>query len=84
MGWKRHLYSDFSEHRKAGRHRPASETPFEWRFAVGPMVARDRMQAGMPDNGANAPEFNLNIWTIYRLAIHTRMLKFKQVQFTIA
>ena len=23
-----------------GHHRPASETPFEWRFASGPIVAR--------------------------------------------
>ena len=73
MGWKRHLYSDSSKHLKAGHHRPASETTLEWRFTGGPIVARDRMQAGMPDNGANAPEFNLNIWTMYRLVIHTRM-----------
>ena len=25
---------------KAGRHRPASETPFRWRFAGGPMIAQ--------------------------------------------
>ena len=25
---------------KAGHHRPVSETPFEWRFACGPMVTR--------------------------------------------
>ena len=24
---------------KADRHRPASETPFKWRFAGGPMMA---------------------------------------------
>ena len=25
---------------KAGHHRPASETPFKWRFAGGPMMAQ--------------------------------------------
>ena len=25
---------------KAGYHRPASETPFKWRFAGGPMMAQ--------------------------------------------
>ena len=29
-----------------GHHLPASKTPFEWRFAGGPMVARDCMLAG--------------------------------------
>ena len=64
MGWKRHLYSDSSKNLIAGHHRPASETPYEW-------------QTGLPDNGANVPEFNLTIWTVYGLAIHTRVLKFK-------
>ena len=64
MGWKRHLFSDASKHLIAGHHRPASETPFEW-------------QAGLPDNGANVSEFNITSWTVYGLAIHTRMLKFK-------
>ena len=27
-----------SKHLKAGHYRPISETPFEWRFAGGPMV----------------------------------------------
>ena len=26
---------------KAGHHRPASETPFKWRFAGGPMMAQE-------------------------------------------
>ena len=30
----------------AGHHQPASETPFEWRFAGGPIVTRDSMLAG--------------------------------------
>ena len=29
-----------SQHTVSGHHRPASETPFEWRFARGPMAAR--------------------------------------------
>ena len=29
-----------SQHTASGAHRLASETPFEWRFARGPMVAR--------------------------------------------
>ena len=29
----------------AGHQRPASETPFKWRFAGGPMVAQHRMLA---------------------------------------
>ena len=32
-----------SKHLKAGHLRPASETPFEWRFAGGSMVARHCM-----------------------------------------
>ena len=31
---------------KAGHHWPVSETPFEWRFAGGPMVARHYTYAG--------------------------------------
>ena len=34
------------QHLKVGHHRLASETPFEWRFAGGPMVARHSMLAG--------------------------------------
>ena len=30
---------------KAGHHRPASETPFKWRFAGGPMMAQHLMLA---------------------------------------
>ena len=30
----------------AGNYRPASETTFEWRFAGGPIVARDCILAG--------------------------------------
>ena len=30
-----------SKRMKAGHYRPASETPFKWRFAGGPMVARN-------------------------------------------
>ena len=29
-----------SQHSMLGQHRPASETPFKWRFAGGPMFAR--------------------------------------------
>ena len=35
------------KHLKAGHLRPASETPFEWHFACGPMVARHCMLAGI-------------------------------------
>ena len=35
-----------SKHVKAGHHRPSSETPFRWRFAGGPLVARDCILAG--------------------------------------
>ena len=31
---------------KKGHHRPAGETPFEWRFAGGPMVVQHCMLAG--------------------------------------
>ena len=31
---------------KAGDYRPASEMPFKWRFAGGPIVARDKVLAG--------------------------------------
>ena len=33
-------YAIPSNHLIAGHHWPASETPFEWRFAGGPIVAR--------------------------------------------
>ena len=29
-----------SQHAMSGHHRPSSETPFEWRFVSGPMIAR--------------------------------------------
>ena len=29
-----------SQHSMLGHHRPASETPFKWRFAGGPTIAR--------------------------------------------
>ena len=32
---------------KAGHYRHASETPFKWRFAGGPIVVRDCIQAGI-------------------------------------
>ena len=35
------------KHLKAGHHRPTSETPLEWRFAGGLMVARHRILAGL-------------------------------------
>ena len=35
-----------SKHVKLGHYRPASETPSGWRFAGGPIVARDGMLAG--------------------------------------
>ena len=31
---------NISQHSKFGHHRPASETPFKWRFAHGPNMAR--------------------------------------------
>ena len=31
---------------KVGHHWPTSETPFKWRFAGGPIVARESMLAG--------------------------------------
>ena len=37
---KRHGEQISSQHTVLGHHRPTSETPFEWRFADGPMVAR--------------------------------------------
>ena len=37
-----------SKHVKSGHYRPASEMPSEWRFAGGPIVARDWMPAGLP------------------------------------
>ena len=36
-----------SKHLEAGHYRPTSETPFEWRFAGGPMVTPPYMLAGM-------------------------------------
>ena len=35
-----------TKHMKAGDYRPASEMPFKWRFAGGPIVARDKVLAG--------------------------------------
>ena len=35
---------------KEGHHRPASETPFEWCFAGGPIEARGCMSAGLSCN----------------------------------
>ena len=32
-----------SQHAVSGHHRPSSETPFKWRFAGGPIVARFSM-----------------------------------------
>ena len=29
-----------SQHSMLGHHRPASETPFQWRFASGPLMTR--------------------------------------------
>ena len=34
------------KHVNSGHYRPSSETPSEWRFAGGPIVARDWMLAG--------------------------------------
>ena len=45
---KNNKYHDYpSQHSMLGHHRPASGTPFEWRFAGGPMVARLQMFTGM-------------------------------------
>ena len=35
-----------SQHVNESHHGPASETPFKWRFAGGPIVVRDCMLAG--------------------------------------
>ena len=35
-----------SKNIKTGHYRPTSETPFEWRFTGGPMVAQDCRLAG--------------------------------------
>ena len=35
-----------SKRLKSGHYQPVSETPCEWRFAAGPIVARDLMLAG--------------------------------------
>ena len=32
------------KHVKSGHYRPASETPSEWRFASGPIVAREHLR----------------------------------------
>ena len=39
-GWIKHV--------KAGHHRPASETPFEWHFVGWLIVALDRAELGIP------------------------------------
>ena len=36
-----------SQHTMSGHHRPTRETPFEWRFAGGPIVARFWMFTGI-------------------------------------
>ena len=36
-----------SQNKLSGHRRPASETPFEWRFAGGPMMARIFMFAAL-------------------------------------
>ena len=43
-----HLQDDFysSKHVKSDRYRPASESPFRWRFVGRPIVARDRILPG--------------------------------------
>ena len=41
---------------KAGHHRPASETPFKWRFAGEPMVAQHWMQAWQPCDFPGDPD----------------------------
>ena len=37
-----------SQHSVNGHHRPASETPFKWRFAGGPMMARFKYYLDLP------------------------------------
>ena len=49
--WKHVL----SKHLKSGHHQPASETPFEWRFTGGPMVAQHCLLAG------SDPIFDINM-----------------------
>ena len=44
---KHYLYYMPSKHVKSEHYRPASETPFDWRFAGGPIVALDLMLAGV-------------------------------------
>ena len=43
-----HPTSQPSQHKKEGHHQHASETPFKWRFAGGPFVARYCVLAGEP------------------------------------
>ena len=35
------------KHTVSGRYRPTSETPFQWRFAGGPIVVRFNMRTGL-------------------------------------
>ena len=37
-----------SQHSMLGHHRHASETPFKWRFAGGPMMARLKLHLDSP------------------------------------
>ena len=45
-----------SKHTKVGHYRPTSKTPFEWRFAGGPIVARFCMLTGVSRNDASNDE----------------------------
>ena len=65
---------------KAGHHRPASETSFEWRLAGGPMVARHCMLAGSLDFGVNLHLFSNLVFASVKAV--TRLYETKWVDFS--
>ena len=48
IGKKRTIknFTNLSKHMKAGHQQTTGETPFQWRFAAGPIVARGGLLAG--------------------------------------
>ena len=59
-------YHTIKHHTLSGHYQPASETPFEWRFAGGPIVARFYMLIGWSLShrvkAVDEPVLNLNIY----------------------
>ena len=67
------------KHLRACCNRPSSETPFEWRFAGGPLVARHCVLGGSENPVTGIKEYSIFLWFMILLFRQHRRFRYYRI-----